>query len=179
MSGHNKWSKVKHKKAATDAKKSKIFSKHARLIALESRRAGGDTNAPGLRAAIERAKRDSMPADNIERAVAKGKGDDAGNMEEVMYETYGPGGAAILITALTDNTNRTGPEIKHILSKAGYQLGTPGSASWAFFKTEEKYVPSTPMELSDEDGTKLADLIETLEEHDDVQDVYTTADEVA
>lgn len=177
MAGHNKWSKIKHKKAATDAKKGKIFSKHARLIALESKNAGGDTSAPGLRAAIERAKRDSMPSDNIDRAVAKGKGGDAGNMEEVLYETYGPGGTAILVTALTDNTNRTGPEIKHILSKAGFQLGTPGSASWAFTKTAEGYAPTTPATLSDEDGEKLASLIETLEDHDDVQDVYTTADE--
>ena len=177
MSGHNKWSKIKHKKAATDAKKGKIFSKHARLIALESKKAGGDVSAPSLRAAIDRAKRDSMPSDNIDRAVAKGKGGDAGNMEEVLYETYGPGGTAILITALTDNTNRTGPEIKHMLSKAGFQLGTPGSAGWAFTKTAAGYVPTNVTTLSDEDGEKLAALIETLEDHDDVQDIYTTADE--
>lgn len=176
MSGHNKWSKVKHKKAATDAKKSKIFSKHARLIAVESKNAGGDINSPGLRAAIERARKDSMPADNIDRAVAKGKGGDAGNMSEVLYEAYGPGGTAILITALTDNNNRTSAEVKHILSHAGFQLGTPGSASWAFTKTAEGYVPTTPLELSDSDGEKLADIIEHLEDNDDVQDIYTTAD---
>ena len=177
MSGHNKWSKIKHKKGATDAKKSKVLSKYSRLIALESKRAGGDVNAPGLRAIIERAKRESMPKDNIDRAVAKGKGGDAGNLEEVLYETYGPGGAALLITALTDNNNRTSQEIKHLLSKAGYTLGTPGSAAWAFTKSAEGYIPTTPMDLADADGEKLAELVELLEEHDDVQDIYTTADE--
>lgn len=176
MSGHNKWSKVKHKKAATDAQKSKIFSKHAALIALESKKTGGDVNAPGLAAAIERAKKDSMPKDNIERAVQKGKGGNAGGVEEVVYETYGPGGTAIIITALTDNPNRTTPEVRHILSKAGYELGTSGSAAWAFTKTANGYVPTTPVDLSEEDGERLANLIEALEEQDDVQDIYTTAD---
>lgn len=176
MAGHNKWSKVKNKKAVTDARKSKLFSKHSKLIALESKKAGGDENAPGLRAAIERARKDSMPSDNIDRAVQKGKGGDAGNMEEVLYETYGPGGTAILITALTDNTNRTGPEVKHILTKHGYQLGNPGTAAWGFEKTSEGYTPTTPVELNDSDGEKLATLIEALEEHDDVQDIFTTAD---
>jgi len=176
MSGHNKWSKIKHKKAATDAEKSRIFSKHAALIAVESRKAKGDINAPGLAAAIERAKKDSMPKDNIERAVAKGAGGAGAALEEVLYETYGPGGTAILITAVTDNNNRTGPEIRHILSKAGFQLGTPGSAAWAFSKTNDGYLPTSPIELNAEDGEKLSDLIEALEEHNDVQDIFTTAD---
>ena len=89
---------------------------------------------------------------------------------------FGPGGAAILITAVTDNNNRTAPEIRSILTKSGYQLGAPGSAMWAFTKTEDGYLPSTPLELSDEDGQKLAELIEKLEEQEDVQDIYTTAD---
>jgi len=178
MSGHNKWSKIKHKKGATDAKKSQVFSKHARFIAMESKKAGGDINSPMLAAAIERAKKDSMPKDNIDRAVAKGKGGDAGNVEEIMYEAYGPGGTAILITALTDNNNRTNAEIKHILTKAGYALGAPGSAVWAFSKTPDGgYTPNMHMELSDKDGENLASLIETLEENDDVQDIYTAADE--
>ena len=177
MSGHNKWSKIKHKKEASDAKKSKLFGKHARFIAVESQRAGGDLSAPGLIAAIERAKKDSMPKDNIDRAVAKGKGGDAGTMQEVLYETYGPGGTAILIIALTDNNNRTSTEIRHLLSKSGYALGSPGSASWAFTKVGADYVPAAPMTLSDGDGEKLALLVEQLEENDDVQDVYTAADE--
>ena len=176
MSGHNKWSKIKHKKAASDAQKSKIFSKHAALIAMESRKANGDVNAPGVAAAIERAKKDSMPKENIDRAVAKGGGAGGAALEEVTFEAFGPGGTAMIITAVTDNNNRTAPEIKHIFTKAGYQLGAPGSAVWAFTKTAEGYVPSSPVELSDQDGEKLANLIEALEEQDDVQDVYTTAD---
>lgn len=176
MSGHNKWSKIKHRKEATDAKKSKVFGKHARLIAVESQKAKGDLSVPGLIAAIERAKKDSMPKDNIDRAVQKGKGGDAGSMQEVLYETYGPGGTAILITALTDNNNRTSGQVKQILSKSGYALGGPGSASWAFTKVGTDYIPATPMALSDEDGEKLAALVEQLEENDDVQDIYTAAD---
>ncbi len=176
MSGHNKWSKIKHKKAATDASKSKIFSKHSALIAMESRKAGGNLASAGLLAAIERAKKDSMPKDNIDRAVAKGSGANGATLEEVMFEGYGPGGAAMLITAVTDNNNRTSQEIRNIFSKAGYVLGTPGSAVWAFSKTADGFTPQNPMELSDGDGEKLASLIETLEEQDDVQDIYTAAD---
>ena len=176
MSGHNKWSKIKHKKAATDAQKSKIFSKHSSLIAMESRKAGGDINSPGLAAAIERAKKDSMPKDNIDRAVAKGAGTGGAALEEVMYEGYGPGGVAILIQAVTDNNNRTAPEIRHIFTKAGLELGTPGSAAWAFTKTADGYVPNAPMELDDETGEKLAEFIERLEDNDDITDVFTAAD---
>lgn len=175
MSGHNKWSKIKHKKAATDAQKSKIFSKHSSLIAMESQKAGGDTNSPGLAAAIERAKKDSMPKDNIERAVAKGSGTNAQALQEIMFEGYGPGGVAILINVVTDNNNRTAPEIRNIFSKAGLQLGTPGSAAWAFVKDENGYTPLAPVELSDEDVEKLSAFIEKLEDNDDVQAVYTTA----
>ncbi len=177
MSGHNKWSKIKHKKAATDAQKSKIFSKHSKLISMESRKANGDVNSPGLAAVIERAKKDSMPKENIDRAVAKGKEAEGSALQEVLFEAYGPGGVAILITAVTDNNNRTAPEIKHAFTKAGYQLGTPGSASWAFKKTDAGYAPINPIELSDEDGEKLATLIEHIEEQDDVQEIYTSADD--
>ena len=176
MSGHNKWSKIKHKKAATDAARSKVFSKHAAYIAVESRKANGDVNSPGLAAAIERAKKDSMPKDNIDRAVAKGSGAGGAAIEEVLYEGYGPGGVALLIRAVTDNNNRTAPEIRHLFSKAGLELGTPGSAAWAFEKTADGYVPATPMELDDSAGEKLAEFIEKLEENDDITDVYTAAD---
>jgi YebC/PmpR family DNA-binding regulatory protein len=176
MSGHNKWSKIKHKKAASDAQKGKIFSKHSAVITMEVRKAGGDTNSPSVLAAVERAKRDSMPKDNIERALAKGSGAGGDSLEEVMYEGYGPGGVALLIQAVTDNNNRTAPEIRHIFSKAGLELGTPGSAAWAFTKTETGYIPTSPMELDDATGEKLAEFIEKLEEQDDVTEVYSTAD---
>lgn len=176
MSGHNKWSKIKHKKAATDAQRSKIFSKHASFIAVESRKAQGNLASPGLLAAIERAKKDSMPKENIDRAVTKGGGADGASLVEVLYETYGPNGTAIVITAVTDNANRTTPEIKHILSRLGYQLGGSGSSLWAFTKGPSGYVPNMPTNLSDEEGEKLSTLIEALEENDDVQDIYTTVD---
>ncbi len=176
MSGHNKWSKIKRKKEATDAEKSRVFSKHAAIIAMEARKAKGDINAPGLSAAIERAKKDSMPKDNIDRAVQKGKAAEGAALTEVLYETYGPGGVAILITAVTDNPNRTTPEIRHLLNKAGYQLGATGSALWAFSKTAHGYVPTTPLTLSDEDGETLAQLVEAIEENEAVHDVFTTAD---
>lgn len=176
MSGHNKWSKIKHKKAATDAAKSKIFSKHAALIAVESRKAGGDTNAPGLAAAIERAKKDSMPKDNIERAVAKGSGAGGAAIEEVTYEGYGPGGVAMLIQVVTDNTNRSAADVRSTFTKSGLEMGTPGSAAWAFEKKDGTYIPTTPIELDDATGEKLAEFIEKLEELDDVTDVFTTAD---
>ena len=176
MSGHNKWSKIKHKKAATDAQKSKVFSKHAALIAMKSRKAGGDAGAANVIAAVERAKKDSMPKENIERAIAKGGAAGGAAMEEVTFEGYGPGGVALLIKAVTDNNNRTAPEIRHIFTKAGLELGTPGSAAWAFTKTADGYAPNTPMELDDATGEKLAEFIERLEDNDDVTDVYTTAD---
>lgn len=176
MSGHNKWSKIKHKKAATDAARSKVFSKHSALIAMESRAANGDVNSPGLAAAIERAKKDSMPKDNIERAVAKGSGAGGAALEEVMFEGYGPGGVALLVQAVTDNNNRTAASVRSIFSKAGLDMGTPGSAAWAFDKTADGYVPQNPMELDDETGEKLADFIEKLEDDEDVTEVFTAAD---
>lgn len=176
MSGHNKWSKIKHKKAASDAQKSKIFSKHAALIAMESRKAGGDANAANVIAAVDRAKKDSMPKENIERAIAKGGGTGGAALEEILFEGYGPGGVAMIIEAVTDNNNRTAPEIRHIFTKAGLTLGTPGSATWAFTKTNDGYVPNNPMELDDTTGEKLAEFIENLEDQDDVVNVYTAAD---
>jgi len=177
MSGHNKWSQIKHQKAKTDGQKSRLFSKHARVISMESRAAQGNLSAPGLLAAIDRAKKDSMPKENIDRAVAKGKDISITDLQEILFEAYGPGGVAMLIVAVTDNNNRTAPEIKHIFSKVGYQMGGPGSAIWAFQKSAVGYTPISPIQLSDSDGEKLAALIELLEEHDDVQDVYTTADD--
>jgi len=176
MSGHNKWSKIKHKKAATDSQRSKIFSRYSRLITLEAKKASGDVLSPALAAVIDRAKRESMPKENIERAVAKGISSESANLEELLYEAYGPGGVAILITVITDNNNRTAPEIKNLLVKAGHPIAAPGSASWAFEKHDGVYYPTTPLELSDDDGESLATLVELIEAHEDVQDVYTGAD---
>jgi len=173
MSGHNKWSKIKHKKAAGDAKKSKEFSKIARLIAMESKRSGGDINSPCLRTAIDKARSVNMPSDNIERAIKKGAGVDAGEMFETVYESYGPGGSAIIIEGLTDNKNRTSAEIKHLLSKHGLELAVQGSASWAFEKKDREFIPKTTITVSGEDMEKLNSIVEELEDNDDVQNVHT------
>jgi YebC/PmpR family DNA-binding regulatory protein len=178
MSGHNKWSKIKHKKAALDGVRSKIFSKHSMLIAMESRKAGGNLASASLQAVIARAKADSMPKDNIDRAVAKGSGVGGAAIVEVMFEAFGPGGTAILILTVTDNNNRTAPEIRNIFTKAGLALGGPGSASWAFGKTATGYIPLNQSALSDADGERLGSLIESLEDHDDVQEVFTSADDI-
>ena len=136
MAGHNKWSKVKHIKAKEDAKKSKIFTKHVRAIMTAARQGGGnpDTNA-ALRLAIERAKADSMPQQNIQRAIDKATGNlDGVVLEEVVYEGYGPGGVAVMVECLTDNKNRTVAEVRHAFKKAGGNLGTSGSVAWMFEK---------------------------------------------
>lgn len=175
MAGHSKWAQIKRAKAVTDAKKSKVFGKFARLIALESKKAGGNVNDPALRTVIERAKAENMPNDNIDRAVKKGLGGDMGAMEPVLYEAYGPGGAALVIEGLTDNKNRTAQEMKHILSKNGSALAASGSATWAFMKTAEGWEPQNDVGLSAEDATSLEQLIDALEENDDVQEVFTNA----
>lgn len=136
MAGHNKWSKVKHIKAKEDAKKSKIFTKHVRAIMTAARQGGGnpETNA-ALRLAVERAKADSMPMQNIQRAIDKATGNlDGVTLSEVSYEGYGPGGVAIMVECLTDNKNRTVAAIRHAFKKAGGSLGTSGSVAWMFEK---------------------------------------------
>jgi YebC/PmpR family DNA-binding regulatory protein len=172
MSGHNKWSKIKHKKAATDAEKSKMFSKLVKLIKVEARLAGGDENAPALKAAVEKARSENMPKDTIERAI-KSATDGSRADEKVLYEFYGPGGVAVVVEGLTDNTNRTSSEIKHLLSKQGFELATPGSALWAFERSGASFEPTTLVPLNEVDGEKLEQLIKILEEHIDVQDIYT------
>jgi YebC/PmpR family DNA-binding regulatory protein len=175
MSGHNKWSKIKNKKAVTDARKSKIFGKIVRLIEVEARKAGGDKSAPNLKTAIEKAREVNMPNDNIERAIKKAVSAGANNMEPITYEAYGPGGSALIIETLTDNRNKTAAEIKHILSKNSYSLAAIGSATWAFEKTSDGWEPRTAINISEEDGKKLEALIDEFDENDDVQEVYTNA----
>jgi YebC/PmpR family DNA-binding regulatory protein len=137
MSGHSKWSSIKHQKGAKDAKRGALFTKLARAIQVAAKEGGGDPEGnAALANAIQKAKDASMPKDNIERAIAKGTGadSDADAFETVVYEGYGPGGVAILVEALTDNRNRTGSEVRHIFSKAGGSLGEPGSVAWQFEK---------------------------------------------
>ncbi len=136
MSGHSKWAQIKHKKASADVKRGKVFTKVVKEIAVSARLGGGDPSAnPRLRTAIEKAKEANMPGENIKRAIMKGTGELPGvSYEELLYEGYGPGGAAILLEILTDNKNRTSSEIRHIMSKNGGNLGESGCVSWMFEK---------------------------------------------
>jgi YebC/PmpR family DNA-binding regulatory protein len=137
MSGHSKWHSIKHKKAVVDARRGQQFTKLARAITVAAREGGGDPDGnPALALAVQKARDASMPKDNIERAIGKGTGEgvDADRIETVVYEGYGPGGVALLIEALTDNRNRTGADVRHLLTKNGGNLGEPGSVSYLFQK---------------------------------------------
>ncbi len=176
MAGHNKWAQIKRQKGANDSSKAVLWGKLGKRIALESKKGNGDVNAASLRAIIETAKKSNMPKDTIERAVAKGISSDAAAMDSVTYESYGPGGAAIVIEALTDNRNRTAQEIKHLLSEAGLALASQGSALWAFVKSAEGYSSKTTVPLSETDNEQLMKILETIDAHDDVEGVYTNAE---
>lgn len=177
MAGHSKWAQIKRQKAVTDAAKSRVFSRFAREIAIESKKVAGNISSPTLAAVIARAKAANMPKDNIDRAVQKGTSAGGTELEQVAYELYGPGGVAIIATAVTDSRNRTTQEMKHLLSKNGYELGNPGSASWAFTKSPDgRFAANDPkMEVVGDDEAKLGELLTLLDEHDDVQEVFTNA----
>ena len=136
MSGHSHWAGIKYKKAAADAKRGKIWSKVARMIIVAAKNGGGDPAANlALRYAIDKAKAANMPKDTIEKAIKKGTGEMEGaHFEEVLYEGYGPSGVAIMVEALTDNRNRTGPEVKRLFERHGGSLGTSGCVNWMFTK---------------------------------------------
>jgi len=137
MSGHSKWAQIKHRKAATDARRGQLFTKLARAITVAAREGGGDPDANfTLAAAVQKARDYSMPKDNIQRAIDRGTGAAGGAdaIERVVYEGYGPGGAAILVEALTDNRNRTSADMRHVFDKHGGSLGEPGSVAWVFEK---------------------------------------------
>ena len=156
MSGHSKWSSIKHKKGAADAKRGKLFTKLARAIAVAARDGGGDPDGnPALATAIQKARDASMPKDNIQRAIDRGTGagGDAAAIERVVFEGYGPGGAAVLVEALTDNRNRTSAEVRHAFTKHDGSLGEPGSVAWIF---EKRGVVVVDGERYDEDDLIVA-----------------------
>ncbi|ABL00277.1 YebC/PmpR family DNA-binding transcriptional regulator [Pelobacter propionicus] len=136
MSGHNKWSTIKHKKGAADAKRGKVFTKLIKEISVAAKLGGGDPAAnPRLRTAVDKAKAENMPKDNIERAIKKGAGGMEGvTYEEIVYEGYGPGGAAVLVEVMTDNRNRSVSEIRSIFTKANGNMGEAGCVAWMFSK---------------------------------------------
>ena len=141
MSGHSKWHTIKHKKAALDSKRGKVFTRIIKEIVIAAR-SGGDPDANArLRTAIVAAKAVSMPADNIKRAIMRGTGElEGGQIDELMYEGYGPGGAAVLVAIATDNRNRTASEIRHVFSKHGGNLGEPGSVAWMFKRKGQIFI---------------------------------------
>ncbi|MDX6486865.1 MAG: hypothetical protein QOF43_2018 [Gaiellaceae bacterium] len=156
MSGHSKWSSIKHKKGAADAKRGKLFSKLSRAIIVAAKEGGGDPSGNlALQNAIEKAKSYSMPKDNIDRAIAKGSGAeaDASQFETVVYEGYGPSGVAVIVEALTDNRNRTASDVRHTFAKNDGNLGTSGAVAWLF---ERRGVVLVPADGVDEDELTLA-----------------------
>jgi len=237
MSGHSKWATIKHKKAALDAKRGKTFTRLIKEIMIAARSGGDPGMNPRLRTAITAAKAVSMPADNIKKAIMRGTGElEGGQIDEIMFEGYGPGGAAVLVKVATDNRNRTVSEIRHVFSKNGGNLGEQGSVSWMFERksqiivekektsedqlmtivldagaddirdegetwdvisppeaheavleaihqagiptesAEVAMVPKNLMKLEGKNAQGMLRLSETLEEHDDVQNVYSNFD---
>lgn len=185
MAGHSKWSKIKRQKAAEDKARGRLFSKLGREIAVAAREGGGDPDFnPRLRTAIDTAKAENMPAANIERAIQRGTGDLPGmSFEEATYEGYGPGGAALFIECVTDNTNRTVAELRHLIDKAGGNLGTAGSVAWMFERKGQIYVDAERYEEESLLEAVLGAGAEDLERDDDeyivttsVKDFHTVQD---
>ncbi len=180
MSGHSKWSTIKRKKGAADAKRGKVFTKLIKEITVAARMGGGDPGGnPRLRAAITTARGNNMPSDNIDRAIKKGTGELEGvNYEEANYEGYGPGGTAVLVETLSDNKNRTVSEIRHLFSKHNGSLGETGCVSWMFKKLG---VISVPKEGVDEEKLMEKALeigAEDVKDEDDVFEVHTSTGDV-
>ncbi|MEX0896420.1 MAG: YebC/PmpR family DNA-binding transcriptional regulator [Patescibacteria group bacterium] len=177
MAGHSKWNNIKNRKGAVDAKRSKIFaqlSKQIKIAVKEGKSDNPQFNA-GLRMVLDKARAANMPKDKIQRALERGMGTTAAgaSLQEVLYEGFGPGGVGLLIQAVTDNNNRSSSDIRYILSRHGGSLGGPNSAKYLFErKNDGSYVVTMPMDISETDSKQLMQLIEKLEEHEDVEDVY-------
>lgn len=183
MAGHSKWHNIQHRKGAQDKKRGKIFMRHAKLIYTAAKEGGGDPDMnSALRLAIEKAKADNMPNDNIERAVKKATGTlDGANYEEVTYEGYGPGGTAVIVHTLTDNRNRTAAEVRHAFTKNGGNLGETGCVSFMFDRKGIIIILNEDGSIDEDDITMAAieagaDDIETVE---NVYEIITTADTFA
>jgi len=171
MSGHSKWANIKRKKEVTDAKKSRLFSKMSRLISVAAKSGADPDSNPTLRLAVERAKEARMPRENIERAIEKGSGQGGSvNFVEAVYEGFGPNGEAFYIKALTDNINRTVAEIRNIFSRHGGSLGAAGSTAYIFASDPDN--PIYMVDVDDISAKKLGDLLDELDDHDDIQDIY-------
>jgi len=175
VSGHSKWATIKHKKGAADAKRGKLFAKLIKQVEVAARNGGGDVDAnPTLRTMFQKARDNSVPLDTIERAVKRGTGELEGvDYEPITYEGYGPGGVALLIDALTDNRNRTGSEIRSLLSKNGGSLAEPGAVAWQF---ERKGVVKVARS-TDEDDVMMIGLDNGAEDLEDLEEVWQVTSE--
>lgn len=191
MSGHSKWSTIKHKKGAADAKRGKLFTKLIKEITVAARMGGGDINAnPRLRTAVAAAKAENMPKDNIERGIKKGTGELEGvSYEESTYEGYGPGGAAVLVESLTDNKNRAVADIRHIFAKRGGNLGENGCVAWMFDKkgyinieqsaTDEEALMEVALDAGAEDVREDGDNFEVITAPEDFEAVREAIENAA
>jgi len=183
VSGHSKWSSIKHKKGATDAKRGQLFTKLSREVTMAARQGGGDPSMNArLRLAVQKAKEANMPNDNIDRAITRGTGGgEAENLEEITYEGYGPGGTAVLIEAVTDNRNRTVADIRNAFSKGGGNLAENGAVSWQFSLkgvvaieaagVDEEEVQLAAIEAGAEDVTADSDTVEVITQPSDLESV--------
>lgn len=179
MAGHSKWNNIKNRKGAVDEKRAKVFAQHSKHIRIAVKEGKSDNPQfnPTLRLALDKARAANMPKDKIQKALDRGMGRGAAGatVQEVTYEAFGPGGVAIMIQAVTDNLNRTSSEVKFILSRNNGSMAGPGSAKYMFQRSEDGqgYEPTMQIDVSDEDGESLMNLIDALEEHDDIEDVFT------
>lgn len=176
MSGHSHWAGIKHKKEVTDQKRGQVFSKLLAAISATARAEPNPEFNPRLRTAVEKAREAHVPAENIERAV-KRAAETGANLEELVFEAYGPGGAAIIIEAISDNKNRTVQEIKKVLGELGGKWAESGSVRWAFEHDAKENIwrAKFTQALDDKDKDKFRTLIEALEEQNDAQKIYTNA----
>jgi YebC/PmpR family DNA-binding regulatory protein len=172
MSGHSHWSGIKHKKEITDKKREKIFSKSLKLISAAAHTEQNLDFNPRLRTAVAKAREAGVPADTIERAITRAA-DPSEKLEELLYEAYGPAGAAILIPAVSDNRNRTVQEIKTILRDNNGKWAESGSVLWAFEIVDGEWSAKFPQDIAGDEKERLVELLEALEESDDVQNVHT------
>lgn len=181
MSGHSHWAGIKHKKEITDQKRGKVFSKLLKAISAAVQTEPNPDFNPRLRTAVAKAKEASVPQENIDRAIQKAS-ESAANLEELLFEAYGPGGIAILIEAISDNKNRIVQEVKLILKECNGKWAESGSVQWAFEKTntggESGWHAKFPQDVPNNEKAALDALVEALEENDDVQNVYTNATDV-
>lgn len=171
MSGHNKWSQIKTQKGAADVKRGQVFSKLLKAISVAAKTEPNLQFNPRLRSAMEKAKENNVPQENIDRAIKKAS--EEKNLLELIIEAYGPEGSAIIIEGITDNSNRTISEIKHLLTDSGGKMANPGSVLWGFEKTTDGWKSKFPQSISPENKNKLGELIAALEEREDVQKITT------